>query len=93
MTKHAATHKTMADDHEQENVEEETTVSGSDARTVRKLTGETPYAQSIQDITGTVMEERRVEEILLSTQEQVLQHLSTERHEVTGESSKCTGKV
>ena len=93
MTKHAATHKTMADDHEQENVEEETTVSGSDARTVRKLTGETPGTQSVWDITGTVTEERRVEETPLSTWEQVPQCLSTDRCEVTGESSNCTGKV
>ena len=39
------------------------------------------------------MEERRVEEIPLSTWEQVPQHLLTESHEVTGESSKHTGKV
>ena len=35
----------------------------------------------------------QVEEIPLSTQEQVLQCLSPERHEVTGESSKCAGKA
>ena len=69
----------MADSHEQEDAEEETTTLGSDARTVRKLTGEattlgndvrtvreltgeTPDAQSIWDVTGTVTEERRVEE-------------------------------
>ena len=40
MTKHAATHKNMADSCEQENAEEETTTLGSDMRTVRKLTGE-----------------------------------------------------
>ena len=39
------------------------------------------------------MEERMMEEISPNTQEQVLQCLSTERHEVTGESSNCTGKV
>ena len=88
MTKHAATCKNMADSHEQEDVEEETTTLGSNARTVRKLTGEatalgsdmrtvrkltgeTPGAQSIWDVTGTVMEEMRVEEIPLSTWEQV----------------------
>ena len=71
-------------------MEEETTASGSDARTVRKLTGETPGAQSIWDVTGTVMEERRVEETPPSIWEQVP---STERCQVTGESSKCTEKV
>ena len=40
MTKHAATCKNMADSHEQEDVEEETTTLGSNARTLRKLTGE-----------------------------------------------------
>ena len=40
MTKHAATHKNMADGHEQEDVEEVATTLGSDVRTVRKLTGE-----------------------------------------------------
>ena len=40
MTKCVATHKNMADGCEQEDVEEETTALGSDARTVRKLTGE-----------------------------------------------------
>ena len=34
-----------------------------------------------------------MEEISPSTQEQVPQHLSTERHEVTGESSSRTGRV
>ena len=93
MNKHVATCKNTADGCEQKDVEEETTASGSDVRTVRKRTGETPDAQSIWDVTGTVMEERRVEEIPPSTQEQVPQCLSTERREVTGESSKCTGKV
>ena len=88
MTKHVATCKNMADGHEQEDAEEETTALGSDvrtvrkltgeatalgndARTVRKLTGETPGTQSIWDVTGTVMEERRVEEAPPNTQEQV----------------------
>ena len=68
----------MADGCEQEDVEEETTTLGSDARTVRKLTGETPDTQSVREVTGAVMEERRVEEIPLSTWEQVLQCLSME---------------
>ena len=54
MTKHAATCKNMADGCEQEDVEEETTALGSDVRTVRKLTGETPDAQSVRDITFTL---------------------------------------
>ena len=83
----------MMDRHEQEEAEEEATTSGSNVRTVRKLTGETPDAQGIRDITGAVMEERRVEEIPPSTREQVPRCLSIERHEVTGESSKHTGKV
>ena len=88
-----ATCKNMADGHEQEDGEEENTTWGSDVRTIRELTGETPDTQSVLDVTETVTEERRVEEIPLSTQEQVPQCLSTERCEVTGESSKCTGKV
>ena len=39
------------DSHEQEEVEEEATASGSDVRTVRKLTGEIPDVQGIRDIT------------------------------------------
>ena len=56
MTKHVATCKNMVDGHEQEEVEEETTALGSDVRTVRKLTGETPDAQSVREVTGAVME-------------------------------------
>ena len=110
MTKHVATHKNTANSCEQEDAEEENTASGSDVRTVRKLTGEatasgsdvrtvrklngeTPGTQSIWDITGTLMEERRAEETPPNTWEQVLQHLSTERCKVTGESSTHTEKV
>ena len=93
MTKCVTTCKNMADGHEQEDVEEEATALGSGVRTVRKFTGETPGAQGIQVITGTVMEERRVEETPLNTWEQVLRCLSTERCKVTGESSKHTEKV
>ena len=39
------------------------------------------------------MEKRTMEEIPPSTQEQVLRCLLPERHEVTGESSSCTGRV
>ena len=92
----------MADSHEQENVEEGATTLGSNARTVRQLTGEattlgsnvrtvrqltgeaatsgnnvrtvrqptgeTTGTQSFWNVTGTVMEDRRVEETPLSTQ-------------------------
>ena len=49
--------------------------------------------QNVQDITETIMEERVVEEIPPNTQEQVPRCLSTERREMTGESSNHTGKV
>ena len=39
MTKHVVTHKNMTDSHELQEAEEEATTSGSNARTVRKLTG------------------------------------------------------
>ena len=66
---------------------------GSDVRTVRKLTGETPDMQNVRDITEAVMEERRVEEIPPNTREQIPRHLSTERCELTGMSGKCTEGV
>ena len=47
----------------------EAAASGNDARTVRQPTGETGGAQSIWNITGTVMEERRVDKTPLSIQE------------------------
>ena len=81
------------DSHEQKEAEEEATTLGSDVRTVRKLTGEKPDTQSIRDVAEAVMEERRVEEIPLNTREQLSRCLSTERCEVTRESSKHTGKV
>ena len=49
--------------------------------------------QNVWDITETVTEKRMMEEIPPSTWEQVLQCLSPERHEVTGESSSHTGRV
>ena len=49
--------------------------------------------QNVWDVTETVMEERVVEEIPPNTQEQVPRCLSTERHEMTGESNNCTVKV
>ena len=61
--------------------------------TVGKPTGKATDTQNVWDITETVMEERAVEEIPPNTWEQAPQCLSTERHEVTGESSNHTGKV
>ena len=60
---------------------------------VGKPTGKTPDMQNVWDVTETVTEKRTMEEIPLSTWEQVLQHLSPERCEVTGESSSRTGRV
>ena len=91
MTKHMEVRKPTSKGHEQ--VEEGTTGSGKDARTVGKPTGKAPDMQNVWDITETVMEERVVEENPPNTWEQVLRHLSTERHEMTGESSKHTGEV
>ena len=93
MIKHVTTCKNTTDSCEQEDIEEEATALGSNARRVRKLTGKTPDVQSVRDITGAVMEERRMEEIPLSTREQIPRHLSMERCKVTGESSKHTRKV
>ena len=76
-----------------QDAEEESSASEGKTETVGKPTGKAPDTQNVQDITETVMEERTMEEIPPNTQEQVLQHLSTERCEVTGESSNCTGKV
>ena len=84
-------HKPMTEGHEQ--VEEGTTGSGKDERTVEKPTGKAPDTQNVWDVTETVMEERVVEEIPPNTQEQVPQRLSMERREMTGESSKRTGEV
>ena len=54
-----------------EQVEEGTTVSGKDARTVGKPTWKTPEMQNFWDVTETVTEERVVEEIPPNTWEQV----------------------
>ena len=50
-------------------------------------------SQNVWDVTETVTEKRTMEEIPLSTWEQVPRCLSTERCEVTGESSSHTGRV
>ena len=74
-------------------LEEESSASEGKTETVGKPTGKATDTQNVWDITETVMEERVVEEIPLNTQEQAPWCLSTERHEVTGESSNHTGKV
>ena len=91
MTKHTEVHKPRTKGCEQ--VEEGTTASGKDVRTVGKPTEKAPDMQHVWDITETVTEERVVEEIPPNTWEQVPQHLLMERCKATGESSKCTGEV
>ena len=73
--------------------ERETVGKPTGKEAVGKTTGKTPDTQNVQDITETVTEKRLLEEIPPSTWEQVLQRLSPERREVTGESSSCTGRV
>ena len=74
-------------------MEEESSASEGETETVGKPTGKAPDTQNVQGITETVTEERTMEEIPPNTWEQVPQHLSPERCEVTGESSNHTGKV
>ena len=95
MTKCTVACKNMTNSHEQKEIEEEEedNTSGSDVRTVRKPTEETPDAQSIRDVTEAVMEERRVEKLPLNTRDQTPRHLSTERCELTGVSDRSTEKV
>ena len=71
----------------------ETVGKSTGKEAVGKPTGKTPDTQNVWDITETVMEKRTMEEIPLSTWEQVLQCLSPERREVTGGSSSHTGRV
>ena len=82
----------MTRNHEQ-HAEEESSASEGERETAGKPTGKTPDTQNVWDITETVTEKRTMEEIPPSTQEQVLRCLLPERHEVTGESSSCTGKI
>ena len=86
----------------EQDAEEESSASEGERETVGKptgkaalgkVTGKTPDTQNVQDVTETVTEKRMMEEIPLSTWEQVLWRLSTERREVTGESSTHTGRV
>ena len=91
MTKCILVCKTTTGNHGQD-AEEESPASEGKTETVEKPTGKAPEMQNVQDIPETVMEERVVEEIPPNTWEQV-PRLSTERCEMTGESSNHTGKV
>ena len=71
----------------------ETVGKSTGKEAVGKSTGKTPDTQNVRDITETVTEKRMMEEIPPNTWEQVPQRLSTERREVTGETSSCTGRV
>ena len=92
MTKCIPVCKNMTVNHGQD-VEEESSASEGKTETVEKPTGKATDTQNVWDVTETVMEERAVEEIPPNTWEQALRCLSTERREVTGESSNRTGKV
>ena len=92
MTKDIPVHKNTTGNHGQD-AEEESSASEGTMETVGKPTGKAPDTQNVWNVTETVTEERMMEEIPLNTWEQVPQHLSLERCEVTGESSNCTGKV
>ena len=92
MTKRIPVCKNTTGNHGQD-AEEESSASEGKTETAGKPTGKAPDTQNVWDVTETVMEERAMEEIPPNTQEQVLQCLSTERHEVTGESGNHTEKV
>ena len=92
MTKHIPVCKNTTRNCGQDAVEEASASEG-ETETVGNPTGKTPDMQNVWDITETVMEERVVEEISPNTWEQVPRHLSTERCEMTGESSNHTVKV
>ena len=77
----------------EQDAEEESSALEGKRETVGKPTGKTPDTQNVRDVTETVMEKRAMEEIPPNTWEQVPRHLSSERCEVTGESSSCTGRV
>ena len=92
MTKHIPVHKNTTGNCEQD-AEGESSASEGERETIGKPTGKTPDMRNVQDITETVMEKRMMEETPPSAREQVLQSLSTERREVTGESSSRTERV
>ena len=86
----------------EQDAEEESSASEGKRKTVGKSTGKeavgkptgkTPDMQNVQNVTETVMEKRTMEEIPPSAREQVPQCMSTERPEVTGESSSRTERV
>ena len=70
MTKRILVHKNMTGNCEQD-AEEESSASEGERETVGKPTGKTPDTQNVWDVTETVTEKRMMEEIPLSTQEQV----------------------
>ena len=70
MTKHIPVCKNMTGNHGQD-AEEESSASEGEMATVGKPTGKTPDTQNVWDITETVTEKRTMEEIPLSTWEQV----------------------
>ena len=70
MTKRIPVRKNTTGNCEQD-AEEESSASEGERETVGKPTGKTPDMQNVQNITETVMEKRTMEEIPLSTQEQV----------------------
>ena len=101
MMKHIPVRKNTTRNYEQDAEEEssasegkrETVGKSTGKEAVGKPTGKTPDMQNVWDITKTVTEKRVMEEIPPSTQEQVPRCLSTERREVTGESSSHTERV
>ena len=92
MTKCIPVHKNMTGNCEQD-AEEESSASEGKRETVGKPTGKTPDTQDVRNVTETVTEKRMMEETPPSAREQVPRHLSTERCEVTGESSSHTERV
>ena len=70
MTKHIPVCKNTTGNREQD-AEEEFSASEGERETVGKPTGKTPDTQNIWDVTETVMEKGMMEEIPLSTWEQV----------------------
>ena len=55
----------------EQDAEEESSASEGERETVGKPAGKTPDTQNVWDVTETVMEKRMMEEITLSTWEQV----------------------
>ena len=70
MTKCIPVRKNMTGNHGQD-AEGESSASEGERETVGKPTGKTPDMQNVRDVTETIMEKRMMEEIPLSTREQV----------------------